>query len=112
MRLREFSWRWAPVVSAAVCVLLCLGPAGPGAWAATETYTYDNAGRLVVVDHGDGKITTYTLDPAGNRTNVKTEIPGSTGTLTIATASSSYPESQGTVPIAIRRGSGTLGSAS
>src|SRR4051812_24822951 len=38
--------------------------------ASNEVYTYDNAGRLVTVDHGDGKTTTYTLDAAGNRTNL------------------------------------------
>jgi YD repeat-containing protein len=35
--------------------------------AQTETFTYDDLGRLVIVDHGDGKSTTYALDPAGNR---------------------------------------------
>ncbi len=40
--------------------------------AQTETFTYDDLGRLVVVDHGDGKSTTYQLDPAGNRKIVQT----------------------------------------
>jgi len=40
--------------------------------AQTETFTYDDLGRLVIVDHGDGKSTTYQLDPAGNRKNVQT----------------------------------------
>lgn len=40
--------------------------------AQTETFTYDDLGRLVIVDHGDNKSTTYTLDPAGNRKNVQT----------------------------------------
>jgi YD repeat-containing protein len=40
--------------------------------AQTETFTYDDLGRLVIVDHGDGKSTTYALDPAGNRKNVQT----------------------------------------
>ncbi len=32
----------------------------------TVTYTYDDAGRLIGVDHGDGKTITYTYDDAGN----------------------------------------------
>jgi YD repeat-containing protein len=40
--------------------------------AQTETFTYDDLGRLVIVEHGDGKSTTYQLDPAGNRKNVQT----------------------------------------
>jgi YD repeat-containing protein len=112
MRSREFSGRCSRAATAALCVLLSVITAGPGARASNETYTYDNAGRLVVVEHGDGKVTTYTLDPAGNRTNVKTEIPGSPGTLSIASVSGTYPESQGTVSIVIRRASGTMGAAS
>jgi YD repeat-containing protein len=37
-----------------------------------ETFTYDDLGRLVIVDHGDNKSTNYDLDPAGNRKNVQT----------------------------------------
>jgi YD repeat-containing protein len=44
------------------------------AWAANEVYTYDNAGRLITVDHGDGRTTTYSLDPAGNRTALQTSM--------------------------------------
>ena len=80
--------------------------------AANETYTYDTAGRLITVDHGDGRTTTYTLDAAGNRTNVKTEQAGSPGTLSIATASATYAESQGTVTVVIRRSGGVTGAAS
>jgi len=42
------------------------------AHAQTENFTYDDLGRLVIVDHGDGKATTYTLDPAGNRKTTNT----------------------------------------
>ncbi len=35
--------------------------------AGNETYTYDNAGRLTMVDYGDGNTITYTYDAAGNR---------------------------------------------
>jgi YD repeat-containing protein len=38
--------------------------------AATTTYEYDALGRLRVVTHANGNVTTYTLDPAGNRTQV------------------------------------------
>ena len=65
----------------------------PRAQASNEVYTYDNAGRLITVEHGDGKVNTYTLDPAGNRTNEKTEIPGVPGNVSIATAAGSYAES-------------------
>ena len=32
----------------------------------TVTYTYDDAGRLIGMDHGDGKTIAYTYDDAGN----------------------------------------------
>lgn len=58
--------------------------------AQTETFTYDDLGRLVVVDHGDGKSTTYQLDPAGNRKNVQTSdgTPPTVPTNVVATAAS------------------------
>lgn len=40
----------------------------------TITYVYDAAGRLIVVQHTNGTNTHYTLDPAGNRTNVVTGL--------------------------------------
>ncbi len=83
-----------------------------GAFAANETYTYDSAGRLITVDHGDGRTTTYTLDPAGNRNNVRTELAGSPGSLNIATSSGTYLESQGTVSVALRRAGGVTGTVS
>lgn len=63
------------------------------AWAANEVYTYDNAGRLIVVDHGDGRTTTYTLDPAGNRTALQTSMqaaPPDTVTAPSSSTSGSY----------------------
>ena len=33
---------------------------------AATTYSYDNAGRLVKVDYGNGATITYTYDSAGN----------------------------------------------
>jgi YD repeat-containing protein len=58
--------------------------------AETETYTYDDLGRLVVVEHGDNKASTYSLDPAGNRKNVQTSdgTPPTVPTNLAATAAS------------------------
>jgi len=42
----------------------------------TITYTYDDAGRLIKVDYGDGKTIEYTYDNAGNLLQrVVTETP-------------------------------------
>lgn len=52
---------------------LALGSlASANLFAQTETFTYDDLGRLVIVDHGDGKSTIYAFDGAGNRKNVQT----------------------------------------
>ncbi|MGA7538937.1 MAG: hypothetical protein WBW93_09225 [Steroidobacteraceae bacterium] len=40
----------------------------------TVTYVYDDAGRLTVAKHSNGTLTHYTLDAAGNRTNVVTSL--------------------------------------
>ena len=45
------------------------------AWAETESYQYDVAGRLILVERGDGTTTTYTYDAGGNRTQVTTATP-------------------------------------
>ena len=57
-------WRWAfgSVLLAAIVSV--------GSWAGQVTYTYDDAGRLTVVQYDDGAQVTYTLDAAGNRTRV------------------------------------------
>lgn len=44
-----------------------------GAW--TERYVYDSLGRLRKVTFANGATTDYTLDSAGNRTNVTTTVP-------------------------------------
>jgi len=44
-----------------------------GAW--VERYEYDAIGRLRKVTFANGAITNYTLDNAGNRTNVTTTVP-------------------------------------
>ena len=46
---------------------------GPGPW--TEHYEYDALGRLTKVTFATGAVTNYTLDNAGNRTNVTTTVP-------------------------------------
>jgi YD repeat-containing protein len=45
------------------------------ALAATTTYQYDALGRLVQVNHNNGNVTTYTLDAAGNRTQLTDTSP-------------------------------------
>jgi YD repeat-containing protein len=45
------------------CCLLLLAAA---AVAGTVSYTYDDAGRLVKVDYGDGRSISYTYDNGGN----------------------------------------------
>jgi YD repeat-containing protein len=44
-----------------------------GNW--TERYEYDALGRLRKVTFANGAVTNYTLDNAGNRTNVTTTVP-------------------------------------
>jgi len=39
------------------------------------SYTYDALGRLSTVAHPDGRVTTYSYDPAGNRSQVTTGSP-------------------------------------
>ena len=43
--------------------------------AATTGYQYDALGRLIQVTHNNGNVTTYTLDAAGNRTQVDEASP-------------------------------------
>lgn len=46
------------------------------ATASTTTYSYDARGRLIQVADGAGRKIDYTLDSAGNRTNVADETAG------------------------------------
>ena len=48
---------------------------------ASITYEYDHLGRLIAVVYGDGTRTDYTLDPAGNRKTVTTQLPPGPGVL-------------------------------
>jgi YD repeat-containing protein len=45
--------------------------------AATVTYTYDDAGRLINVDYGNGQTITYTYDNAGNMLSRTVASPAS-----------------------------------
>jgi YD repeat-containing protein len=40
----------------------------PSAFAGTTSYTYDEQGRLVLVQYPNGSSVSYTYDNAGNRT--------------------------------------------
>jgi YD repeat-containing protein len=53
------------LIAIVISVLLCFS-ASPYATAGTVNYTYDDAGRLIKVDYGDGKTIEYTYDKAGN----------------------------------------------
>ena len=61
---------------ATICALIASAPAL--STAATTTYEYDALGRLRTVTRSDGTQTIYTLDSAGNRTQVEEAIPPST----------------------------------
>ena len=58
-----------PVLSRIRGPLLC-GFVPALALSATTSYEYDALGRLRVVTHDNRVVTTYTLDPAGNRTRL------------------------------------------
>jgi YD repeat-containing protein len=67
--------------------------------AATLTYEYDALGRLKEVRYPGGSVVSYTLDPAGNRTQVAAStLPGIPASITVPASSStgSYSISWGT----------------
>lgn len=79
--------------------------------AGTLNYQYDALGRLEEVQHPDGSVVSYTLDPAGNRTEVSTRMPpGVPASITVPSSSTtgsysiSWGAATGTEP---RRGSRT-----
>jgi YD repeat-containing protein len=92
----------ASVLSRARGLLLC-ALASTVSSAATTTYEYDALGRLRVVTHDNRIVTTYTLDPAGNRTRVTDAavVPAS------APSSISVPTSSTSGAYAISWGSST-----
>lgn len=75
----------------AACILL--GLTSQAAVAASVTYTYDDTGRLKMVTYGNGTQVTYSLDAAGNRSNVATTFdttpPGAPGGLTASAVTGS-----------------------
>src|SRR5438132_6595216 len=56
-------------------VLACVLPVA----ADTVHYTYDDAGRLTMVDYGNGKTIAYTFDQAGNLLSRVVSAPDSGG---------------------------------
>ncbi len=52
--------------------------------AGTVAYTYDDAGRLIKADYGDGKVIEYTYDKEGNLLQIVTTEKQQQYTLTIA----------------------------
>lgn len=55
-----------------------------------QTYTYDSLGRLVMVTRADGVTTTYTYDPADNRTSrITTSTPPPPPPLSVSVAPAS-----------------------
>lgn len=75
-------------------------------------YEYDAAGRLKSTTQSDGKATTYTLDPAGNRLNVATVQEAVFGTLQFSAATYSVGEAGGSVTITASRINGSSGAVS
>ena len=55
-----------------IALLAITGVLFAGAAFAATTYTYDTLGRVATVTYDNGKIITYSYDPAGNRTQVVT----------------------------------------
>lgn len=82
------------------CLLLpLLGGIFAAAWADTVNYEYDALGRLKNVTRSDGSVIAYTLDPAGNRTEVTSGAPpGIPASITVPSSSStgSYTITWGT----------------
>ncbi len=79
--------------------------------AATITYVYDRAGRLKSASTTtDGSSVSYTLDPAGNRTQVVASPPTALpGTLQFASASYSVAENLSSITIGVSRNGGMTG---
>ena len=85
-------------------LLLLLFGACPATLADTVNYEYDALGRLKKVTHSDGSVITYTLDPAGNRTEVTSGAPpGIPASITVPSSSST-----GSYTISWGAASGTL----
>ena len=78
---RRTAKRSAASIFGATCALLLAASLSAG----TETYEYDALGRLKKVTYANGSSSTYTLDPAGNRTSIS--ATGGTPTYVAITSS-------------------------
>ncbi|HTU65581.1 MAG TPA: Calx-beta domain-containing protein [Steroidobacteraceae bacterium] len=78
-------------------------------FAGTVDYQYDELGRLRKVIRDDGKVTDYSLDLAGNRTNVNTSF---VALLQFSAPTYSVGESGGTATITVSRTGSTTGAVS
>jgi YD repeat-containing protein len=100
--LRGLRALWVATLSGLV-VICCLAlPMNAGAQ--SVTYTYDAAGRLQQAQYPDGAVVNYTLDAAGNRTQVSAGFPapGTPGVpsvqgITTTSATVSWTAASGTV---------------
>ena len=59
--------------------------------AAAVSYTYDDAGRLVKADYGNGQVITYTYDNAGNLLSRTVAAPAATETTKAAKPAKKAP---------------------
>lgn len=94
------------LLSAGAALLLALACS-----AATLTYEYDTLGRLKRVTDSGGQQITYTLDPAGNRTQVATAV-NTAGTLSFSPATYAVTEGTASVTITVTRTGGSTGAVS
>jgi YD repeat-containing protein len=87
------------------CLLIALlAITSATAFAGTLNYQYDALGRLEEVQHPDGSVVSYTLDPAGNRTEVASRTPpGVPASITVPASSTT-----GNYTISWGAASGTL----
>lgn len=94
------------LLSAVAALLLALACS-----AATQTYEYDSLGRLKRMTDSGGQQITYTLDPAGNRTQVATAA-NTAGTLSLSPATYAVTEGTASVTITVTRTGGSAGAVS
>lgn len=66
----------------------------PRVWAGTATYTYDELGRLKAITYSNGSTTAFSLDAAGNRTNVVTLLDTTPPTVPTALTATAISQSQ------------------
>jgi len=84
------------LIAFAVWATLVLGST---AFAGIITYTYDKKAQLTRVDYGDGSVTDYTYDAAGNRMNAATCVGKSTNPQTVQNTVQAAVAAGGTVKI-------------